>query len=107
MLHLKRKPLMVCILITTKDRKKAAQNLVGDGLGGILPANLNYQHPKGGSDPEVGSHPAAKPLNQQESAAFWAFFGFEFYLLPSRVSVPPTCRQRKLLVRSQHDNGYP
>jgi hypothetical protein len=25
---------------------------------GILPVNLNLQHPKGGSDPEIGSHPA-------------------------------------------------
>ena len=31
---------------------------------GILPANLDYRHPEAGSDPEVGSRPAAKPLNQ-------------------------------------------
>jgi hypothetical protein len=56
-------PLISCILITTKT-PKAAQPLVGGGLGWILPANLDYQHPKVGSDPEVGTSPAAKPLNQ-------------------------------------------
>jgi hypothetical protein len=43
---------------------KSAQPLVGVGLGGIQPVNLNYQHPEVGSDPEVGTRPAAKPLNQ-------------------------------------------
>jgi hypothetical protein len=46
------------------ENLKASQPLVGGGLGWILPVNLNYQHPKGGSDPEVGSYPTAKPLNQ-------------------------------------------
>jgi hypothetical protein len=56
---------IVLVLSGAKSKtKKAAQPLVGGGLGGILPANLDYRHPKGGSDPEVGSHPAANPLNQ-------------------------------------------
>jgi hypothetical protein len=44
--------------------EQAAQHLVGGGLGWILPVKLNYQRPEGGSNPEVGSRPAAKPLNQ-------------------------------------------
>lgn len=52
---------------TVKDNKlkaQAAQSLVGGGLGGILPTNLNYRQPEVDPDPEVGTHPAAKPLNQ-------------------------------------------
>lgn len=38
--------------------KKAVQHLVGVGLGGIQPANLDYRHLEGDPDLEVGSRPA-------------------------------------------------
>lgn len=40
------------ILSGLSVKKKAAQHLVGGGLGEILPFNLKLRHSKVGSDPE-------------------------------------------------------
>lgn len=56
---------MVCILITTKGRKYKSRPTSGwSRTWRILPVNVNYRHLKGDPDLEVGTRPAAKPLNQ-------------------------------------------